>query len=60
MLTGLTTTLLYIFAYKGFFFIPGTAIMPDTAQGWIFGISPGSFGAIGAVLNFAVASYNFV
>ncbi len=55
MLTGLTTTLLYIFAYKGFFFIPGTAIMPDTAQGWIFGISPGSFGAIGAVLNFAVA-----
>lgn len=55
MLTGLLTTLLYIFAYKGFFFLPGTAIMPDNPSGWILGISPGSFGAIGAVFNFAVA-----
>lgn len=55
MLTGLITTLLYIFAYKGFFFLPGTAIMGDNPEGWIMGVSPGSFGAIGAVFNFAVA-----
>lgn len=55
MLTGLITTLLYIFAYKGFFFLPGTAIMADNPEGWIMGVSPGSFGAIGAVFNFAVA-----
>jgi len=27
----------------------------DTAANWIMGISPGSFGAIGALINFAVA-----
>lgn len=55
MLAGLICTLAYIFCYKGFFFIQGTAILPDNPQGWILGISPGSFGAIGAVLNFVVA-----
>ncbi|MGI9340794.1 MAG: cation acetate symporter, partial [Psychrobacter sp.] len=33
----------------------GTANFPDTAEYWLFGISPLSFGAIGAILNFAVA-----
>ncbi|MCA1765794.1 MAG: cation acetate symporter, partial [Desulfobulbaceae bacterium] len=28
---------------------------PDNAANWWFGISPGSFGAVGALFNFAVA-----
>lgn len=55
MLTGLITTLVYIFMYKGWFFVAGTANLPDTAEYWILGISPLSFGAIGALLNFIVA-----
>ncbi|MFE8073079.1 sodium:solute symporter family protein [Marinobacteraceae bacterium S3BR75-40.1] len=55
MLTGLTVTLVYIFMYKGWFFISGTANFPDTPEYWLLGISPLSFGAIGAVINFAVA-----
>jgi len=55
MLTGLIATLLYIFTYLGWFFIPGTNMLPNTPDNWIFGISPLSFGAVGAVLNFVVA-----
>ncbi len=55
MLAGLITTLVYIFMYKGWFFIPGTANLPDTVDNWILGISPLSFGAIGAIINFTVA-----
>lgn len=55
MLTGLIATLVYIFIYKGWFFVTGTANFPDTAEYWILGISPLSFGAVGALLNFAVA-----
>ena len=55
MLTGLLTTLVYIFVYKGWFFIAGTANLPDTEAFWLLGISPLSFGAIGAILNFVVA-----
>ncbi|SET71385.1 sodium:solute symporter family protein [Oceanicella actignis] len=55
MLSGLVFTLVYIFAYKGWLFIPGTAMLPDTPEGWILGISPLSIGAVGAMLNFAVA-----
>ncbi|MCG5513669.1 sodium:solute symporter family protein [Ectothiorhodospira shaposhnikovii] len=55
MLTGLFTTLIYIFLYKGWFFIPGTAMLPDNASGWIMGISPQGFGTIGAILNVTVA-----
>jgi cation/acetate symporter len=55
MLTGLVTTVLYIFLYKGWFFIPGTAVLPDNASGWILGISPQGFGTVGAVFNFIVA-----
>jgi cation/acetate symporter len=55
MLSGLGVTLLYIFTYKGWFFIPGTNMLADNASNWLLGISPGSFGAVGALLNFAVA-----
>ncbi len=55
MLVGLLSTLLYIFTYLGWFFIPGTNMLPNTADNWLFGISPLSFGTIGAILNFAAA-----
>lgn len=55
MLSGLVFTLSYIFVYKGWFFIPGTANLADTPANWVFGISPLSIGAIGALVNFAVA-----
>jgi len=55
MLTGLLTTLLYIFTYLGWFFIPGTNMLANTPDNWVMGISPQSFGALGAIMNFAVA-----
>ncbi|MFC3284631.1 sodium:solute symporter family protein [Litchfieldella rifensis] len=55
MLAGLIFTLVYIFIYKGWFFIPGTNNLPDTADNWVLGISPLSIGAVGALINFAVA-----
>ena len=53
MLAGLISTCLYLFAYLGWFFIPGTAML-DSSQ-YLFGIPPTHFGPIGAVLNFVVA-----
>jgi cation/acetate symporter len=55
MLAGLLSTLLYIFLYLGWFFIPGTASFANTPDNWLFGISPLSFGAVGAMINFIVA-----
>ncbi|NGP53534.1 sodium:solute symporter family protein [Thioalkalivibrio sp. XN8] len=55
MLVGLLATLLYIFTYLGWFFIPGTNMLPNSPDNWLLGISPLSFGAIGAALNFVVA-----
>jgi len=55
MLAGLLFTLIYIFVYKGWLFIPGTNQLPDNAANWVFGISPLSIGAVGAALNFIVA-----
>ncbi|WP_346796217.1 sodium:solute symporter family protein [Halomonas sp. Bachu 37] len=55
MLSGLIATLLYIFTYLGWFFIPETNMLANTPDNWIFGISPLSFGAVGAIINFAVA-----
>jgi cation/acetate symporter len=58
MLSGITVTLLYVFQHKGIFFIPGTEFLaPEMGMGpdWFFGISPNAFGAIGALVNFAVA-----
>lgn len=55
MLAGLISTLVYIFVFLGWFFIPGTNNLANTPDNWLLGISPLSFGAIGAVINFAVA-----
>ena len=55
MLVGLLSTLIYIFWFKGWFFIPGTEMAVNTADNWFMGISPESFGAVGAMLNFAAA-----
>ena len=40
MLAGLIATLLYIFTYLGWFFIPGTNMLANTPDNWLFGISP--------------------
>ena len=55
MLAGLLSTVLYIFLYLGWFFIPGTNTFENVQANWLFGISPLSFGAVGAMINFAVA-----
>lgn len=55
MVVGVVSTSVYIFLYLGWFFVPGTAVFANTPDNWILGISPQAFGAIGAVLNFAVA-----
>jgi len=55
MLAGLLSTLLYIFSYKGFLFIPGTELLANTPDNWFLGIAPEAFGALGALLNFVVA-----
>jgi len=55
MLVGLFTTLIYIFWFKGWFFIPGTEMAANTPDNWFMGISPESFGAVGALFNFVSA-----
>jgi cation/acetate symporter len=55
MLVGLFSTLVYIFWFKGWFFIPGTEMAANTVDNWFLGISPEAFGAIGAGLNFLTA-----
>jgi cation/acetate symporter len=55
MLAGLLSTTIYIFLYLGWFFIPGTNTLANVPENWLLGISPLSFGAVGAVINFAVA-----
>ena len=55
MLVGLLSTVVYIFLYKGWFFLPDTNSFADTPASWFLGISPAAFGAIGALLNFASA-----
>jgi cation/acetate symporter len=56
MLAGLTTTLVYIFWFKGWFFVPGTAMAANVPANWLLGISPEAFGAVGALVNFVVAT----
>lgn len=55
MVAGISVTMLYVFQHKGIMFIPGTDFLGDMGANWFFGISPNAFGAIGAVVNFAVA-----
>ncbi|EPX85046.1 sodium:solute symporter family protein [Salipiger mucosus] len=54
MVTGLVVTLLYIFLHKGWFFIPDTNSFTD-AEPLLLSIKSTSFGAVGALINFAVA-----
>lgn len=54
MLAGLSITLIYIFLHKGWFFVPGTNSFTD-ADPLLGTIKSTSFGAIGAMINFAVA-----
>ena len=52
MLTGLLFTLGYIIWFKGVFIAP---MMADVPENWLLGISPEGIGALGMLLNFAVA-----
>jgi cation/acetate symporter len=54
MLAGLVVTLVYIFLHKGWLFIPGTNSFTD-ADPLLGTVKSTSFGAIGALVNFAVA-----
>ncbi len=56
MLSGLSFTLVYVFIYKGWLFIPGTNMLPDTPEHWVLGIGPQSIGAVGAIINVVVAT----
>ncbi len=55
MLAGLTSTLVYIFWFKGWFFIPGTEMAANIPANHFLGIAPEAFGAVGAMINFATA-----
>jgi cation/acetate symporter len=59
MLSGLGVTLIYVFAHKGILFIKGTEFLGlfGGEPNFFFGISPNAFGAIGAIVNFAVAYF---
>ncbi|WP_209595974.1 sodium:solute symporter family protein [Ruegeria sp. HKCCSP351] len=54
MMAGLVVTLVYIFLHKGWLFIPGTNSFTD-ADPLLGPIQSTSFGAVGAMVNFAVA-----
>ena len=55
MIAGIGVTLLYVFQHKGIMFIPGTSFLGGMEENWFLGITPNAFGAVGAVVNFAVA-----
>ena len=55
MIAGMSVTLLYVFQHKGILFIPGTSFLGGREADWFFGITPNAFGAVGALVNFAVA-----
>lgn len=52
MVAGITSMLLYIIHFK--FGLPGSS-MPGPRSDWFLGISPEGFGAVGMLINFAVA-----
>src|SRR3546814_19913405 len=56
MLAGLVSTSVYLFTYKGWFFIPCTNMLAASPETWLFGISPLGFCAVGAAINFIPAS----
>jgi len=56
MLSGLSFTLIYVFIFKGWLFIPGTNMLPDSPEYWLLGIGPQSIGAVGAIINVVIAT----
>ena len=56
MIAGISVTLLYVFQHKGIMFVADTAFLGDMSPNWFLGIEPNAFGAIGAVVNFVVAT----
>lgn len=55
MIAGMSITLLYVFQHKGILFIPGTSFLGGMEPNWFLDITPNAFGAVGALVNFAVA-----
>lgn len=55
MCSGIGVTMLYVFQHKGIMFIQGTEFLGPLEPNWFLGISPNAFGAVGALVNFAVA-----
>ena len=55
MIAGIGVTLFYVFQHKGIMFVASTAFLGDMPENWFLGIEPNAFGAIGAIVNFAVA-----
>ena len=56
MIAGISVTLLYVFQHKGIMFVAETSYLGDMAPNWFLGIEPNAFGAVGAVVNFVVAT----
>ena len=56
MVCGISVTLYYVFQHKGIMFIPGTEFLGSMQPNWFMGIEPNAFGAVGAIVNFAVAA----
>ncbi|MDO3386922.1 sodium:solute symporter family protein [Gilvimarinus sp. SDUM040013] len=52
MVTGLLFTATYIVVFKGIFMEP---LLPNTAEYWLFGISPEGIGTLGMCINVLVA-----
>ena len=55
MLAGIGVTLFYVFQHSGIMFVKETAFLGSMSPNWFFGIEPNAFGAVGAMVNFAVA-----
>ncbi len=56
MIAGMFVTCFYVFAHHGIFFIKGTEYLNLIGgANSFFGLTPGAFGTVGALVNFAVA-----
>ncbi len=55
MISGIGVTLFYVFQHKGIFFVKDWTYLDSLGSNWFLGIEPNAFGAIGAIVNFAVA-----
>ena len=54
-IAGMVAGLVFTIGYIGVFKFGWFGNLPNTAENWLFGISPEGIGAIGMVINFAVA-----